>query len=467
MAMTSVRGSRKVELLVAEIGSTTTLVNAFDWLESGRPCLVGQGLCRTTVDEGDVLHGLEGAVAELRRRLGVAELTWDELMACSSAAGGLRMTVHGLVYDMTAKAANEAALGAGAVVRFVTAGDLSESDLRRITEERPNIILLAGGVDYGERQTAVDNARKLASIGPPAPVIYAGNVACRDQVVELLGPETRVVENVYPRIDQLNIEPTRRAIQELFEKHIVRAPGMSRVRQMVSGTILPTPGAVMEAAELMQKTLGNLVVLDVGGATTDVHSVTRESDEVARMLVAPEPFAKRTVEGDLGVFKNARNLVRRIGEDKLSQELELDVDEVLDTLQPLPETDEQYRLVVRLTEEAVRTAVARHAGKLRHLYGPSGRSTIAEGKDLTQVEWIIGTGGPLTALPEGPAILEQLTRNTPPMALYPRHARVLIDTKYIMAVAGVLSHRNPQAARLVLAESLGVLEQLQTPAGDN
>ena len=33
-----------------------------------------------------------------------------------------KMTVHGLVYDMTAKAAREAALGAGGILHYVTAG---------------------------------------------------------------------------------------------------------------------------------------------------------------------------------------------------------------------------------------------------------------------------------------------------------------------------------------------------------
>ena len=47
------------------------------------------------------------------------------MLATSSAAGGLKMTVHGLVYDMTAKAAGEAALGAGGILHYVTAGRLA------------------------------------------------------------------------------------------------------------------------------------------------------------------------------------------------------------------------------------------------------------------------------------------------------------------------------------------------------
>ena len=80
------------------------------------------------------------------------------MFAASSAAGGLKMTVHGLVHDMTAKAGKEAALGAGAVIRLVTAGILTNHELKKIAEIKPNIILLAGGVDYGESRTVVANA---------------------------------------------------------------------------------------------------------------------------------------------------------------------------------------------------------------------------------------------------------------------------------------------------------------------
>ena len=54
------------------------------------------------------------------------------------------------------------------------------------------------------------------------------------------------------------------------------------------------------------------MVQDVGGATTDLHSVTEGSEEISRILVSPEPKAKRTVEGDLGVYINMRNIVDSI-----------------------------------------------------------------------------------------------------------------------------------------------------------
>jgi len=223
----------KIDVLVAEIGSTTTVVNAFGNLDGEQPEFIGQGQAPTTVDKGDVNLGLMDATYDLEEKLGIKDLEYDEFLATSSAAGGLKMTVHGLVYDMTAKAAKEAALGAGANIHMVTSGRLRRTDLKKIEEIKPNIILLAGGVDYGERDTALYNAELLAKLNFDIPIIYAGNIQNCEEIKLIFedhGKENllKIVENVYPRIDQLNVEPVRRVIQDVFEEHIIHAPGMER-----------------------------------------------------------------------------------------------------------------------------------------------------------------------------------------------------------------------------------------------
>ena len=101
-------------------------------------------------------------------------------------AGGLRMSVHGLVYDMTVRAAQEAALGAGAILKMVTAGVMQEPELDALRQLEPNIILLAGGVEHGDQSTVVENARRLARLKLAAPIIYAGNSAARPLVQQIL-----------------------------------------------------------------------------------------------------------------------------------------------------------------------------------------------------------------------------------------------------------------------------------------
>lgn len=451
----------KIDVLVAEIGSTTTVVNAFDKINSPDPVFLGQGQAPTSVLEGDVRIGLQGAIRDLTASVGIENIEYETMLATSSAAGGLKMTVHGLVYDMTARAAKEAALGAGAIIHQVTAGKMRKSDIKKIQEIKPNIILLAGGVDYGERDTALHNAELIAELNLAIPLIYAGNIENQEEI-KLIFEETNfqvyLVENVYPKIDELNVEPTRKVIQDAFEAHIIHAPGMEHVRDLVNGPIIPTPGAVMESAKLLYDKIGDVIVLDVGGATTDLHSVTKGSEEVERILISPEPLAKRTVEGDLGVFVNMPNIVNVIGKDNITKELDMDIDKIMEEYKAIPKNDDEKRFVERLTREAVLKAVERHAGRIRNVYGPSGRSSLAEGKDLTEVRYIVGTGGALTRLPKRIDIMKEIAKhNQTGLLLFPTpEAKILVDNHYIMASLGVLSKVYRESAFQLMCNSLDI-----------
>jgi uncharacterized protein (TIGR01319 family) len=453
----------KIDVLVAEIGSTTTVVNAFDAIDTPDPIFLGQGQAPTSVLKGDVTIGLKEATEDLKKNVSSNEINYRRFLATSSAAGGLKMTVHGLVYDMTVRAAKEAALGAGANLHYVTAGKLRQSDIKKITEISPNIILIAGGVDYGERDTALHNAEMIAQLNLKVPIIYAGNVQNHDEIKEIFSKNEialHIVENVYPKIDELNIEPTRKIIQDVFEAHIIHAPGMEKVREVVNGSIVPTPGAVMMASQLLYSYLGDLVTFDVGGATTDVHSVTEGSEEVTRILISPEPKAKRTVEGDLGVYVNRKNIVSLIGVEKIGKAMAVSTEEIesmVAEFPPIPATEREVQLVELLTETAVSVSLSRHAGRFRDLYSSAGKKKVAEGKDLTNIQYMVGTGGALTRLPNRRQIIENVIGKAKGHEMYPtKEAKILIDKSYIMASLGVMSMEYPEAALHLLLKSLDV-----------
>lgn len=464
----------KVDAIVAEIGSTTTVVSAFRLGDT--PCFLGQGISPSPqhslvaphgdayrdvsphVHPADVTVALRQALDDLARNLGTDDLEWTVMMAASSAAGGLSMSVHGLVYDMTAKAAKEAALNAGGVVKLVTAGDITPHDVILLKRIRPKMILLAGGVDHGEKDTAIRNARIIADLNLGVPVLYAGNIGARPEIAEVFesaGVEVRFSDNVYPYVDELVVEPARKVIQDIFEDHIVTAPGMDRIRTMVKGTIMPTPGAVMEACKMLWPVMGDLCAVDVGGATTDVHSVAKGSPEIQAILESPEPLAKRTVEGDLGVYINAPNVLELV-KDRAEADLGFDPVSILKDLQAIPEDARSRELAAYLTQAACRTAFSRHVGRIKYLYGPQGRLTLAIGKDLSSVRTIIGTGGPLTRLPGGQEALESLVDRGPGKELHPKAARTALDSQYIMAACGVLGRGYPAEATAILMGSLGL-----------
>lgn len=440
----------KADYIIAEIGSTTTVVTAFDF-SSDEPRVLAQGKGYTSVLEGDVTIGLKEAIRDIEDQI-KEELTWNKMLATSSAAGGLKITVHGLVHDMTVKAAKEAALGAGGIIKMVTSGKLRERDVKKIEKIRPNLIMIAGGTDYGERETALYNAEIIKDANLGIPVIYCGNIANHDEIKDIFqGDELYIVDNVYPRIDELNVEPTREVIQRAFERNIVKAPGMDKIKNMVDGSIMPTPGAVMQSTKVLYEELGDLVVFDVGGATTDVHSVTEGSVDIMNILVNPEPKAKRTVEGDLGLFVNKDNVIEILNERDLDG---LDKEYIREHIKAIPQTEEEKICSEILCRKSVEVALSRHVGYIKRLFVGK-NSFVAYGKDLSQIKYIIGTGGALTRLPNGRSILEKIRYIGDDISMLPRDdCKIMLDNMYIMACAGVLSRENEVAAKRLLRASI-------------
>jgi uncharacterized protein (TIGR01319 family) len=213
------------------------------------------------------------------------------------------MVTVGLVRELTAEAARQAALGAGAKLVGCFAYRLTAADVRQIQALAPDVLLLCGGTDGGNRDVILFNAQRLAGAQLQCPVIVAGNREASEDIVELL-PEAIVADNVMPELNVLRIDPARHAIRDVFMRRIVQAKGIDRVRGMLDDVLMPTPAAVLEGARLLasgppgQTGMGPLVVLDPGGATTDVHSICdgAPAQPGAVPVGLPEPHDKRTVE---------------------------------------------------------------------------------------------------------------------------------------------------------------------------
>ena len=438
--------SEPIRVLTIEVGSTITKVNGFARSVDGRLLHKAQGFAPTSVAQGDVMYGVNLALDQIR--IGSTSLdAQTEVFINSSAAGGLRMTVHGLTYNMTARAAREAALGAGGLIKKVTAGLLDEYELADIREIHPNIILLAGGVDYGEKETVLENARRLASLNLKVPVVYAGNVSLQRPISEIFREhnlELLLATNVFPEVDSLNIEPLRKIIHDVFNRHIIHAPGMGRLKELTPHAILPTPGAVLLGSEMFAEALGDCLVFDVGGATTDVHSITNGSPEWAPKLLEPEPRSKRTVEGDLGVFINAKNIVESVQD--------WESEDALIHLRAIPQTEKELELTHWLCTKAIEISARRHAAVVQDLFTPTGRKQVVKGKDLTAVKRVIGTGGALTRITGGEAILAHICIGAGKHLLPQPGTPITLDKDYRFSALGTLAQCYPEEVKATFVD---------------
>jgi uncharacterized protein (TIGR01319 family) len=438
-----------------DFGSTFTKAALVD-VEHGR--LVATASHRTTLDT-DVLDGWDAC----REHLAAIEPAARDaaVLACSSAGGGLRIAVVGNEELVTAEAGRRVALSSGGRVVHVSSGGLDDAGVEGLRAAGPDVILLVGGTDGGNSEVLLACADALRNARWAGPVVVAGNVDARDEVAARLeggGTPYVLAGNVVPRIGELAPESARAAIREMFLRHVIGGKHLSArdggaaFTAMVRGA---TPDVVLTGVELLARGLdearpgaGDVVVVDVGGATTDVHSVVELDPEdagLSREVVATVPVT-RTVEGDLGMRWSA---VPTVAEGVAAGLLDGSLAEAATARQADPAfvpTDDAARTDdLAIAAAAVTLALRRHAGRSQVVFGPDGRVVERTGKDLREVALLVGSGGVLRHNPDGASVLTRHLRADGGWQL-PERPRAVVDADYVLAPAGLLVHEHPAAA---------------------
>ena len=307
---------------------------------------------------------------------------------------------------------------------------------------------------------------------PEFPIVVAGNRTAARQCQRILeGCEVYLCPNVMPKFGVLNIEPTQKQIREIFLNRIIQAKGLSKAARLLSDIMMPTPSAVLQAMELLaqgckeEPGIGDLVAVDVGGATTDVYSIADGMPEHMNTVFKglPEPFAKRTVEGDIGMRYSIQGILEAAGTDRIGKLSGLSEKRVLELVEDLKNhTDrvpngepELEALDFALAACAVREAVSRHAGTISETYTMMGQTFVQEGKNLTRVKQIVVTGGSLIHAKDTEKIASHaLFDPAQPQSLRPKNAGVWVDKTYILAAMGLLSSYYPAAALRIMKKEL-------------
>lgn len=448
-----------MNILTVDFGSTYTKLTAIDTTNA---VILGTASAFTTIDS-NIINGFNTALHALESKIGT--FSYHRLLCCSSAGGGLKMVALGLVPELTAKAARLAASSAGAKVIKTYSFEISHKEQEEIHSINPDIILLCGGTDGGNKEVIIANAHRLCEIDRNFTVIVAGNKSASHQIKEIFETKDKdciITDNVMPTFNKLNIEPARTCIREVFIKKIIDAKGLSGVQKMASADIIPTPLAVMAGCELLSKGtskspgIGDFMAVDLGGATTDIYSMSEGKPSMSSVLVKglPEPFSKRTVEGDLGMRYGLPSLLETSDTDAMASELGIGKPEITawvekctanpDTIATRP--DEQL-IDGAFAQRAVEVAVERHCGYLESSYTPLGEIFSQTGKDLSEVTHIIGIGGAIINSSHPPNILKGATYNPQkPYILKPKQPEFLLDRRYIFASMGLLSSIDPELA---------------------
>lgn len=454
----------QANLLVFDVGSTYTKLTAFR-LGADEIEFVARSQAPTTVE--DIEIGISNA-RRLLQETGL-EVTADAYTyATSSAAGGLRMVALGYMPRVTVKAAKEVAMSAGArVLEIMSQEDMPEYRLQVLQEIQPDIILLAGGTDGGDRQSMLDNAAIIIQAQSKAVVIIAGNKEAQSQVAQLFAdhaiPYVRV-PNVMPTIHELKVKPAREAIHEQFINQITLAKGLYKLIDIISNKkVIPTPGAVLLGAELLargtwqQAGAGDLMVIDIGGATTDIHSVMPDLDKLSieekGLVVSNEKQPSyRTVEGNLGLRVSATGIIEAVGSLGVLAKLGISGRQEAEQLVAytkylennpgyISQTPQEKQFDLALAACAIEVALKRHAGYIAEEYNPVMGIIPGTpvGRDLRRVKYVVAVGGIFThSTPsEKQFILSEAFKN-PGISLLPVKPQFVIDERYILYALGAI-----------------------------
>ena len=441
-------------ILCVDFGSTFTKAVLLDPSDGS---LLASASVPTTISS-DVLDGYH-SICETMAEAGFPAA--DKVLACSSAGGGLRLAVVGYEHLVTAEAGQRVGLSAGAKIVHVAAGPLTTAQLVRLRATRPDVILLVGGTDGGNAEVILHNADRLAKARLGAPVVVAGNAEARDEIALALGSTRRrfiLTDNVLPQIGVINPDGARSAIRQMFLRHVIGGKHLSRGPQFASMVRAATPDAMLRGVETLAEAIdGDVLVFDIGGATTDVYSVISPEGEDAtlRKEVVASLWHARTVEGDLGMRWNAPGVIQAATTEHLLdgvdlRSLQVWVDRVEADPAYLPDGDEERGRDLTLARVAAMTAVRRHARPCRP--GDPARP-------LTGLAHVIGSGGVLRHSSKAmqDKVLRAVTTDLAGGWKVPMQARTTVDSAYLLFAAGLLADAEGYGHEVAARVASGVL----------
>ncbi|MCS5453776.1 methylaspartate mutase accessory protein GlmL [Enterobacter asburiae] len=396
-----------MQIVSVDIGSTWTKAALFT-PEGDALTLVNHVLTPTTTH-----HLAEGFFTSLNQVLNVADArpllnSGDvTLKYSSSAKGGLAVAAMGLVPSITLESAKVTAHSAGAKIAQYYSYKLNRHDIQALEDSPPDILLFTGGTDGGEESHGLANARALAASKLDCAIIYAGNRDIQDDVQAILGhKDLIVVDNVLPDLDHPNPYAARKAICDVFLSRIVKGKGLDVIVGETGEEPMPTPWTVYELVKAISdvdSAWKEFMLIDMGGATTDVYSASANMLSPDTVLHGvPEPFVKRTVEGDLGmrvsavvVGESTRELVNAVFAHQPQRR-----DAFYGYLRHLvahpdylPVTEEEKHFDTLLAGLCVGYASERHAGTKKQVCTCVGNVDLQMGRDLTTVRKVVGSGG--------------------------------------------------------------------------
>ncbi len=457
-------------ILVTDVGAVATKVGLID-LVAGEYRLVGATRTMSTCDapHDDVMMGVRQGIMQLEALTGRRLLDSknalikptrldgdgvDAFVAVTSAALPLHTVVIGLSRDYSVLSAQRAVDSTFAVVEHTIAVDeesgrwgTTASDGRaggpsaaveKLAELKPDLIVMVGGIDGGAVAPLREMANIVAAVGAAMDesqrplVIFAGNREARGDVAERIGGilQLRMVENVLPKLDQLNPTPLQNEIELVYrQRQVEKIPGFDKLAAWTEKGVLTSADAYTRVAEyLARKYQLRVLALDLGAAATT-------------LIYSDGAQNKRAILEETSIGYGLEALLDRVGLEKI--------------MRWLPNSFEADSVHAQLLNQAIHpTATPTRAQDLTAL-NAAGREILLHSAGiwhdeaklaLGDSELILLSGAPIARGSKPTALLLMLLDSLDTRGIF----SVAADSVGLVPAMGAVAAVNPEAAAQAL-----------------
>ncbi|WP_373032720.1 glutamate mutase L [Sulfurovum sp.] len=229
----------------------------------------------------------------------------EEISICSSANGGLSTLIIGITSLFSLKYATNIAFNSG--INIIDTILYSTIEEAVVPTDIIDVVIVVGGIDGVKAKFDEKLITYLKEVNYQN-IVYVGNEQNHDFLHSKLD-DLIVLKNIIGDKLQVQEDELKEYLTHLYQSDITGKEDIKKLYEITSNQIYSTPYIVNNALPK----LGTLfsvadpfLVIDVGGATTDIHYST---DLVDNKNIMTSSGYDRLVFKKLGVFKSRESLV--------------------------------------------------------------------------------------------------------------------------------------------------------------
>lgn len=228
----------------------------------------------------------------------------EDIYICSSANGGLSTLIIGATNSFSLKFATNIAFNSG--INIIDTILYQDIDNTSIPSDLIDVVIIAGGIDCVDNLFNAKLFNYLEQLNY-SNIVYVGNKNDSDYLSKNI-KNLKVLPNIITNKLQVNEAELKEYLTNLYQADIMGKEDIKNLYNITSNQIYSTPYIVNKTLPVinnMLKVADPFILVDIGGATTDIHySTTLVNDNMVK-----NSEYDRLVFKKLGVFKSKESLI--------------------------------------------------------------------------------------------------------------------------------------------------------------